>query len=186
MSTPQETPRRTEVRRLVTGLRDDGTHGVVADERVVARTARAFAGLENALLYAADAVPPVPNDGVQPSGHPFFPAAGGVRVFVLTIEPAHAVADPGPITEADLGEAEAVFPGLLAYHSGENPAMHRTCTVDVGIVLEGSVEVELDDGETHVLAAGDTIVQNGTRHAWHNRGEGTARLAFVVLGATPA
>jgi quercetin dioxygenase-like cupin family protein len=58
--------------------------------------------------------------------------------------------------------------------------MHRTQSVDYGIVLSGEVVLVLDDGET-VLRAGDVVVQRGTNHRWENRSAGTARMAFVLV-----
>ena len=42
--------------------------------------------------------------------------------------------------------------------SQEDPAIHTTPTIDYGIVLEGEVVLELDEGET-VMRAGDIVVQ---------------------------
>ena len=50
------------------------------------------------------------------------------------------------------------------------PGMHTTATIDFEVVLEGEVWLELDDGEEVHLRVGDCVVQNGTRHAWRNRG----------------
>jgi quercetin dioxygenase-like cupin family protein len=61
--------------------------------------------------------------------------------------------------------------------------MHTTATIDFEVVLSGSVTLELDDGEKVCLVAGDTVVQNGTRHAWHNRGQVPARIAVFLVGA---
>lgn len=47
-------------------------------------------------------------------------------------------------------------------------AMHRTVSLDYGVVLEGEVELILDSGETRVLRRGDIAVQRGTNHAWKN------------------
>lgn len=46
--------------------------------------------------------------------------------------------------------------------------MHRTVSVDFGVVLEGEVELLLDSGETRLLRRGDLVVQRGTMHAWRN------------------
>ncbi|KAJ5363757.1 uncharacterized protein N7496_009470 [Penicillium cataractarum] len=46
--------------------------------------------------------------------------------------------------------------------------MHRTLSLDYGVVLEGEVELVLDSGETRVLKRGDVAVQRGTNHAWRN------------------
>jgi hypothetical protein len=50
-------------------------------------------------------------------------------------------------------------PGLLS-------PMHRTTSLDYGVVLEGEVELVLDSGETRLLKRGDTSVQRATNHAW--------------------
>ena len=46
--------------------------------------------------------------------------------------------------------------------------VHRTQSVDYGIMLSGEVVLVLDDTET-VLRAGDVVVQRGTSHRWENR-----------------
>ena len=45
--------------------------------------------------------------------------------------------------------------------------------------------MELDDGAMVTLHPGDVVVQNGTRHAWHNAGEERAVLAAVLVGTPP-
>ena len=64
--------------------------------------------------------------------------------------------------------------------AGASSPMHRTQTVDYGIVLDGEVVLVLDEGET-VLRAGDVAVQRGTSHRWENRSDATARVAFVFI-----
>ncbi|PLB46154.1 hypothetical protein P170DRAFT_479075 [Aspergillus steynii IBT 23096] len=62
--------------------------------------------------------------------------------------------------------------------------MHRTQSLDYGVVLEGEVELVLDSGETRVLKRGDVAVQRGTNHAWRNLSkEGWARMLYVLLPA---
>jgi naringenin degradation protein FdeH len=63
---------------------------------------------------------------------------------------------------------------------GAGSPMHRTETVDYGIVLDGEVVLVLDDSET-VLRAGDVVVQRGTNHRWENRSGATARMAFILI-----
>ena len=53
----------------------------------------------------------------------------------------------------------------------------------VDAVLEGEIDRELDDGRTSRLRQGDIVVQTGTRHAWRNPGNTSARLLFVLVGA---
>jgi len=58
--------------------------------------------------------------------------------------------------------------------------MHRTETLDYGIVTEGEVWLVLDQEEVH-LKCGDMVVQRGTNHAWSNRTEQMARMVFILL-----
>lgn len=68
---------------------------------------------------------------------------------------------------------------------GKGSAMHRTRSLDYGIVLEGEIELVLDDGVTTRLKTGDVIVQRGTIHAWRNPTDRVTRLLFVLLDAQP-
>ncbi|KAK8139744.1 hypothetical protein PG984_000867 [Apiospora sp. TS-2023a] len=49
--------------------------------------------------------------------------------------------------------------------------MHRTVSLDYGVVLEGEVELVLDSGEVRRMRRGDLAVQRGTMHAWRNPSE---------------
>ncbi len=75
-----------------------------------------------------------------------------------------------------MGGEEAATSGGSAPH----PLMHRTKTVDYGIVLEGEITLVLDLGET-TLYPGDVVVQNGTNHAWANRSGQICRMMFVLI-----
>lgn len=66
---------------------------------------------------------------------------------------------------------------------GQRTAMHRTATIDYAIVLEGEIALILDDSEV-VLKAGEIVVQRGTDHAWANRSDAVARMAFILIDAT--
>lgn len=61
--------------------------------------------------------------------------------------------------------------------------MHKTNTVDYSIVYDGEIWLELDDGETLHLNRGDVVVQNGTRHAWRNKGAKRVTMLFFLNGA---
>lgn len=50
-------------------------------------------------------------------------------------------------------------------------------------VISGEVDLELDDGETVHLRAGDCVIQNGTRHAWRNRSDEPVVIFVTLLGA---
>lgn len=64
---------------------------------------------------------------------------------------------------------------------GAESPMHRTETVDVGVVLEGETWLLLDDGSETRVGAGDAVVQRGTNHAWANRSDRRVRMMFVLI-----
>ena len=73
----------------------------------------------------------------------------------------------------------------LAHSSGErHPMMHRTKSIDYAIVLSGEIWAVMDVGETK-MRAGDVLIQRGTNHAWANRSNRPARVAFVLIDAKP-
>lgn len=61
-----------------------------------------------------------------------------------------------------------------------HPLMHRTESVDYGIVIEGEVTLVLDDSEVQ-LKPGSVVVQRGTNHAWANRSGKPCRMLFVLV-----
>lgn len=61
-----------------------------------------------------------------------------------------------------------------------HPLMHRTQTLDYGIVLEGEIILILDRGET-TIKEGDIVIQCGTNHAWANRSGKNCRMAFILI-----
>lgn len=69
---------------------------------------------------------------------------------------------------------------------GHQPLSHRTQSLDFGIVTDGEVMMELDDGSKTLLQKGDVVVQRGTMHAWSNPSETQwARMVFVLQDALP-
>jgi quercetin dioxygenase-like cupin family protein len=88
--------------------------------------------------------------------------------------------------EAALLELDAKLPGLAEVMEPDHPGMHTTDTVDLDLVVSGEVWLELDDGEEVQLHVGDCVVQNGTRHAWHNRTSEPAVMFVALLGAARA
>ncbi|MDO7836142.1 cupin domain-containing protein [Sphingobium sp. HBC34] len=64
--------------------------------------------------------------------------------------------------------------------------MHRSFSIDYGVVLSGVLELELDGGEVVSLHAGDIVVQRGTNHLWRNPSDTqVCRIAFVLIEAAP-
>jgi quercetin dioxygenase-like cupin family protein len=73
---------------------------------------------------------------------------------------------------------------VIDFPPGNPPHMHRTETVDYVIVLEGEIDMDMDNSTVR-LKAGDVLVQRGTNHAWANRSTARARVAFVLIDAVP-
>jgi quercetin dioxygenase-like cupin family protein len=64
--------------------------------------------------------------------------------------------------------------------------MHRTQSLDYGVVLEGEIIMELDDGSQTLLRKGDVAVQRATMHTWKNPSESEwARMLFVLQDCQP-
>jgi quercetin dioxygenase-like cupin family protein len=139
-------------RRVVTGHDERGSSVFASDGPApVVRTAPD--GAQFYEIWGTDASP-APIAAAEPD-----PAAGGLSV------------PPAPNgTKIRINE----FP------SGVVSPVHRTQSVDYGIVLSGEVVLVLDDSET-VLRAGDVVVQRGTSHRWENRSGETARMAFILV-----
>jgi mannose-6-phosphate isomerase-like protein (cupin superfamily) len=114
-------------------------------------------------------IPPTPNGSVIrfvdiPPDTPEFLAQGAARMAAAFKE----------VGSHDASTVKADSP---------HPLMHRTESVDYGIVIEGEITLIVDQGES-LLRAGDVVVQRGTNHAWANRSGKMARMVFVLLDGT--
>ncbi|KAF3386674.1 hypothetical protein F1880_000715 [Penicillium rolfsii] len=73
---------------------------------------------------------------------------------------------------------------IIEIPPGSHVPMHRTETLDYGVIIDGATELVLDSGEKKILRKGDVFVQRGTAHAWLNKTEkkdnsGVVRVFFV-------
>ena len=73
---------------------------------------------------------------------------------------------------------------IIDFPPGSKPHMHRTDTIDYVIVMEGEIEMDMDQSSVK-LKAGEVMIQRGTNHAWANRSDNRARVAFVLIDAEP-
>ncbi|MEU8196486.1 cupin domain-containing protein [Microbispora amethystogenes] len=174
-------------RLVVTGYGPDGEAVVVRDTRVPPITARAFPGQEMYLLWGSpDGGATVGPKAPGPITLPFFAGAGGTRLLLVRFPPASALTGPpSPDDQAEIdAEVRERLPGLMdVFEPGDTSGMHTTDTLDYGICLEGELWLELDSGDEVRLTPGACVVQQGTPHAWHNRSETPALMAFVGIGA---
>ena len=128
----------------------------------------------------------IQTDGLMPT----VPVRGGDALFALAWT---TVQSPADNTDALDGGSRAV--GLTSprgsvfrivdFAPGSLSPMHRTHSVDYGIVLQGEIVLEVDGGQTTTLKAGDVVVQRGTIHAWINRTDAWCRVAFILIEAAP-
>jgi mannose-6-phosphate isomerase-like protein (cupin superfamily) len=94
---------------------------------------------------------------------------------------------PGGSTAADALELFSAMgaPEAATHEEGGEPKgglMHRTQSIDYGIVLDGEITLVVDDDEVH-LKVGDVVIQRGSNHAWSNRSGKPCRMAFFMVDA---
>ena len=161
-------------RRVVTGHRD-GKGTVLFDGPAPNRKLRQASGLVSTLLWATDESPADISGRADRAereiGVP--PPPRGSLFRVVEFPPGRREMS----REAVLKEM-----GLSGQSGSTHPGMHKTRSIDYAVVMEGEIDMVLDECEVH-LAAGDVLVQQGTNHAWINRGERPCRIAFVLIDA---
>jgi mannose-6-phosphate isomerase-like protein (cupin superfamily) len=167
------------VRRVVTGHDARGKAVALRDGDAPNARVRQATGLTSILVWVTDESPAdVSGDadradreiGVAP------PPRGSI----------FRVVDFPPLDSEQIDEAAMLREmGLQRpdrYGGARSPLMHRTKSIDYAVVISGEIDMLLDDSEVH-LRAGDVLVQQGTIHAWMNRGRETCRVAFVLIDA---
>src|SRR5713226_2784972 len=143
MNKPDEKRQGMKVRTVVTGHNAKGRAVFVRDEKV---DGTPIPGLgELVFLWNADEPATYPNAGNNPAAPALFPPVGGIRFVITSYSPGfEAVAAP-----------EAA-PGIHV-EEGDELGMHTTDSTDFGILLSGTVVLELDDGAEVSLSPGDEI-----------------------------
>ena len=168
------------VRRVVTGHLPDGRSSVLIDGAAPNVKQRAAGNASTLLWVTAESPASLSNGkdmaetqiGVPP------PRRGSIfRIAEFPPRTGGEVRDNQTVLR-DFGIGADVRRG----HPPRHPAIHRTRSIDYVIVLEGEIDLLLDDGEVR-LAAGDVVVQRGTNHAWINRGDVVCRLGMVFIDA---
>lgn len=179
---PPEVPRR-----VVTGVQEG--KAVIVDDGPVpnAHHFESVPGMMTSILYASAMPPTLEQKWAEtaPAGLRALPRPGETRLMIVSFPADSTMARPTFDPAAADREQRTFIPGLAERFEVDEPGMHRTETLDYGILLDGELWLELDDGVTTHLRAGDVVVQRGTRHAWRNRGELTATMCFVLIGAAP-
>ena len=173
------------VRRVVTGHNARGA--AIIQQDGTAPRVQLIGGERGALFHELwnTRATPAPIDAA--SGEPpedgivLAPPANGTRIRVVDFPPEDADAaiseDERRARFAEIGAVDALAGGEAAKR---HPFMHRTETIDYGIVLEGEIVLIMDEGETTVRA-GDIVIQRGTNHGWANRSNRPCRVCFVLI-----
>jgi len=118
------------------------------------------------------------------------PVTGGIASFAKLWTTATSPADntdefDGALRKTGLTCSGGTVLRFVDFGPGKASPMHKTNSIDYGIVIEGEVELRLDSGVATRLKPGDVVVQRGTNHAWVNVGTRWARMAFVLIEAKP-
>jgi mannose-6-phosphate isomerase-like protein (cupin superfamily) len=173
-----------QIRRVVTGDDAKGNSRIIEDAPAASiRNVAARPGYRAVNVWRTEQTPAtIGASDSTPSHQGILPPPGGTILRIIDFP-------PEPRDEAELRrQLDSTFTGIYkdAAHDrrpGKHPGMHRTETVDYAIVLEGEIWAVMDEGET-LLRAGDVLIQRGTNHAWANRSDRTARIAFVLIDGT--
>jgi len=149
-------------RVVQTGVTETGLSTITQDGVVPVDTVPGGWGLgrlweADGVLPGTDAAPPE-NDAAKPPAEagPPFPPVGGVRFWTVTVPPD--------------------APGAPA------PEFLHTPTLDVGLVLSGQIVLEMEDGTSAELSAGQAFAQQNTAHRWRNPRSVDAVIAVVMMG----
>lgn len=171
------------IRRVVTGHTPDGKSTVVSDTKIKGATFETFPGFDLHTLWGADETMTFPDDGAQPSFQSYFPPVNGIRFGMVTFSPMSDITSEDSDYGAVLKEMEEKAPGMERYQEPDGSGMHTTNTIDFIYIKSGEVWLELDNGEEIHLKEGDTVVQNGTRHAWRNKTSKPCSFICCIIGA---
>ncbi|HJU15900.1 MAG TPA: cupin domain-containing protein [Stellaceae bacterium] len=152
-----------EIRRIVTGHDHNGKAVIASDERLSGVSREGRPGLARVEIWSTDHMP-VDNSGAA--------AAAQKQGFVTRYN--------------YVGSGQGTVIRVTEIAPGAPKFMHRTETLDYAILLSGECDLELDDGKTVPLKAGDIVVQRGTMHAWVNNSGAPCVFAFVLIDAEPA
>lgn len=172
------------IRRVVTGNDDNGRAMVVSDGpagNVKQSPHRPGVIINN--LWMTDSMP-AKTRGEGDAGERLTalePAANGTNFRIVEFPPEQDYI--GQVDAEGARKAFAEMGGEHALSAGDNPPhpfMHRTKTLDYALILSGEIYLVLDDSEV-LMKAGEVCIQRATNHAWSNRADGPARVAFVLI-----
>lgn len=162
------------MRRVITGHRN-GKSVILDDAEIPSHD---MFGNEGTMLWKTEGTPtiPVKEDECKKQIPIEFPKPGGTFLNISLFLPDKEVFKNTKEKGVDIVE---VWRNTFKDDFG----MHTSDTIDYDIVISGELWMELDDGVEVQLKPGDCVVQNGTRHAWRNKGSENCIMASVAVGA---
>ena len=178
MSSPS---RPSPIRRIVTGRGPDGKSDVLFDSVDPHKLVISPPGIEDRVLWLADSTPSsiaLKDDPVSPQPS-IEPPANGSVFRIVDFPPFKRTEVKDDFVRSLVGGEEA------AKGAAPHPMMHRTRTLDYAIVLSGEIDMLLESRTVH-CKAGDVVIQQGTTHAWVNKGAEVCRVAFIMIDAVEA
>jgi hypothetical protein len=183
VSSPSAVAASHAIRRVVTGHDDAGKAVVERDGPAPNVRVREGAGFVSTLVWVTDETPALGSLRIDRADRTIgtAPPPNGTILRIVDFPP--VTPDVEQISQQDLLRAMGIDAQALTRHDGakaRHPYMHRTKSVDYGIILSGEIDMLLDDSEVH-LKAGDVVIQQGTNHAWVNRSDTFCRIAFVLI-----
>jgi mannose-6-phosphate isomerase-like protein (cupin superfamily) len=175
------------ITRVVTGHTADG-HSIVSMAGPLPTVVElsAIPGTVFHEVWSTSASPAGVDNGADPTVGTLVlpPPAGGTRFRFVDIPPdTEEFLSSG---SEKMGEAFTQIGDKAAStvkESSPHPLMHRTESIDYGVVIEGEMTLILDDGEA-LLKPGSVVIQRGTNHAWANRSGKMCRMLFVLVSGT--
>ncbi|HSV34239.1 MAG TPA: cupin domain-containing protein [Ramlibacter sp.] len=172
------------IRRIVTG--HDGAGKAVVSSQGPLPTVAEIAAIPGTVFHEvwSTACAPAPVDnGADPTlgSLTLPPPQAGTRIRFVDIPPdtPEFLAQGAARMKAAFAQIGDEAASTVQAHS-PHPLMHRTESVDYGIVIEGELTLVLDDSEV-ALKPGDVVVQRGTNHAWANRSGRPCRMLFILV-----
>ena len=172
------------IHRVVTGHDADGKAVITSDGPLP--TAVAIDAIPRTAFHevwsTAGAPAPVDN-GTDPTLGPLVlpPPKQGTRLRFVDIPPdTDEFLTQGASKMKDAFEQIGDEKASTVQADSPHPLMHRTESVDYGVVIEGELTLVLDDSEV-LLKPGSVVVQRGTNHAWANRSGLPCRMLFVLV-----
>ncbi|MFG6428983.1 cupin domain-containing protein [Roseateles sp. LYH14W] len=172
------------IHRVVTGHDAHGRAIVISDGPLpTVVELQAIPGTVFHEVWSTAGSPARVDNGPDPTHGPLVlpPPRQGSRLRFVDIPPdtaEHLTQGAARMREAfaQLGDAEASTVRADSPH----PLMHRTESVDYGVVIDGELTLVLDEGEV-LLRPGSVVIQRGSNHAWANRSDRPCRMLFVLL-----